>query len=382
MDFEFDKEIDALLRQTAQSSDFVLNQTAIHLDADEISAFAANALPEKAKQRSILHLADCETCRKTLSSVVAPNAETKSKTVYAAEKQSVALPIPWYQKLFEFPSLAYAMGALVLVFSGIVGYTVLQNVSSSRSAEVTQMSERQPNGKGMSSDGDASLTESYSNSAVSSNMMMSNAASMNSTSNTAAANFSNPAMPSATVTTMNSNAAMPRENSDKSLRTEKKSLSPPAKPVDLTEAQDSVATGAPPPSAKENDYQSDGEAQRQQPNQTQNSIAQNQTNITPDSRNVQSLPMLTRRAENKSKKLEDSKNDSRQKSVETTSVGGKTFKRTDNVWYDSVYRGQPTTNVTRGTREYKKLDSGLRGIAENLGGAVVIVWKEKAYRIQ
>ena len=51
-------------------------------------------------------------------------------------------------------------------------------------------------------------------------------------------------------------------------------------------------------------------------------------------------------------------------------------------WVDSEYRGQATTNISRGTNEYKKLDSGLRGIVENLGGTVVIVWKEKAYRIQ
>ncbi len=67
---------------------------------------------------------------------------------------------------------------------------------------------------------------------------------------------------------------------------------------------------------------------------------------------------------------------------ETTSVGGKTFRRQNNAWIDSAYKGQATTNITRGTSEYKKLDSGLRSIAENLGGTVIIVWKEKAYRIQ
>jgi len=172
-----------------------------------------------------------------------------------------------------------------------------------------------------------------------------------------------------------------RQDSDKILRAESKSLVPQKEPEDLAKTQDSIAAGAPPPPAKENNYQFDGERQKQQPNQTQNSIAQNQTNITPDSRNIQRLPMQTRAA-NKSKKAEESSDDTRLKSVETISVGGKTFKRSNNVWYDSAYRGQNTTNVTRGTNEYKKLDAGLRGIAENLGGTVVVVWKEKAYRIQ
>ena len=207
--------------------------------------------------------------------------------------------------------------------------------------------------------------------------MMSNSASMNS---------SNSAIPSAPTATMNSNAAMRmREDSDKSLRAESKSLVPQNESADSTKTQESITAGAPPPAkptAKENDFQSDGEVQRQQPNQTQNSTAQNQTNITPDSRNVQRTPMPTALSANeKRKKAQDSK-DEREKSDETTSTGGKTFKRKDNVWYDSAYRGQPTTNVTRGTSEYKKLNSGLRGIAENLGGTVIAVWKEKAYRIQ
>ena len=103
----------------------------------------------------------------------------------------------------------------------------------------------------------------------------------------------------------------------------------------------------------------------------------------PDSRSVQPAPKLSTRMQDKNKTAEESRDDVRKKSVAaTTTVGGKTFKRADNVWYDSAYRGQKTINLTRGTNEYKKLDSTLRGIVENLGGTVVIVWKEKAYRIQ
>lgn len=101
----------------------------------------------------------------------------------------------------------------------------------------------------------------------------------------------------------------------------------------------------------------------------------------PDSRNVQRAPTALS-ANEENKKLRESKDDKQEKSNEPISVGGKTFKRENNVWYDSVYRGQATTNVARGTNEYKKLDAGLRGIAENLGGTVVVVWKQKAYRIQ
>ena len=63
-------------------------------------------------------------------------------------------------------------------------------------------------------------------------------------------------------------------------------------------------------------------------------------------------------------------------------VSGKGFQRRNNVWYDNSYRGQATTNVRRGTEEYRKLDGGLRSIAESLSGVVVVVWTGKAYRIQ
>ncbi|MEQ1762901.1 MAG: hypothetical protein ABL984_07145, partial [Pyrinomonadaceae bacterium] len=63
-------------------------------------------------------------------------------------------------------------------------------------------------------------------------------------------------------------------------------------------------------------------------------------------------------------------------------ISSKGFQRRNNVWYDLSYRSQATINVRRGTDEYRKLDSGLRSIAESLSGVVVVMWTGKAYRIQ
>jgi len=381
MELEFDKEMDVLLRQTARGGDFELNHAVPHLDADEISAFAENALPEKSRQSYVAHFADCAKCRKNLSNLITLNGEQESETVHAEEKQIAPIPIPWYRKLFAFPNLAYTMGALILVFSGIAAFTILQSVNNSQSFEMSQISEKQPTGKGMNSDGDAMPTQE-----IYSSNMMSNSASMNSSSNTMmlAANSSNAVMPSAPVFTANSNMSV-RDESDKSLKAEPKIAKSLTETTDLAKTENQSVAGAPPPPVpKENDFQ-ENEAARQQPNQTQNTItAQNQTNITPDSRNAQRAPSATTlRADNKAKKLEESKDDAPEKSIETTTVaGGKIFKRQNNVWYDSVYRGQPTTNITRGTKEYKKLDSGLRTVVERIGGTVVVVWKQKTYRIQ
>ena len=176
---------------------------------------------------------------------------------------------------------------------------------------------------------------------------------------------------------------------DKDLPANEKSTVAPNQPDDLAKTQNSAppppaaATGgAAPKPPKEENYSAETEAQKQQP--VQDAPVQNQRNITPDSRNAQSSPRPSaQRAEAKRKSAEPSRNDAQEdKSVETTNVGGRTFRRANNVWTDAAYRGQSATNVTRGTKEYKKLDSGLRAIAENLGGTVIVVWKEKAYRIQ
>ncbi|MGI8788673.1 MAG: zf-HC2 domain-containing protein [Pyrinomonadaceae bacterium] len=384
MELNFDKEIDALLRQSAQESEDAFAARDIphsaHLDADEISAFAENALPEKNRQGCTMHLADCDRCRKILSNLISLNSDSESEIVHAEEKEIGASPIPWYRKLFAFPNLAYTLGALILIFAGLGIFTILQNGDAARNAEVSQISEQQPNGKGMSSDGGANPAEESRPNA------MSNSMSSNTTFNRAAisnssASVSNSAMPAAPpVAAANSNMPATRNEEDKNLQPAPKPTAPQKEPVDLAKTEDSVAAGAVSP--KENNLQLD-EAERQ--NQaSENSVSQRKTaNLSINGRSVQTAPMATTRAETKDKKAEELKDDATEKSAEAaTTVGGKTFKRANNVWVDSAYRGQPTTNISRGTKEYKKLDKDLRRIVENLGGTVIVVWKEKAYRIQ
>ena len=129
MEFEFDKEIDAILRK-ARGGEVAASFNS-HLDADEISAFAENVLPQKMQQNYTVHLADCIRCRTILSNVISLNS-AEVQTVSSAVPQEIVAPsIPWYKRLFAMPNLAYTMGALVLVFGGFLGFLVLQNVNNS-----------------------------------------------------------------------------------------------------------------------------------------------------------------------------------------------------------------------------------------------------------
>ena len=145
MELNFDKEIDALLRQTAKSETFAgANGSGLlaHIDADAISAFAENALPEKTRALYMTHLADCDRCRKILSNLIALNSEPWPPATSAIETPAIAAgSVPWYRKLFLFPNLAYTMGALVLVFGGMIGFMVLQNLNNGET-NVSQVSNK------------------------------------------------------------------------------------------------------------------------------------------------------------------------------------------------------------------------------------------------
>src|SRR5215203_191658 len=144
MDQDFDKEIDTLLRKAHGDSPVLVGDfsSSGHLDADEISAFAENAMPENSRELYSAHLAECTRCRKILSNLLMMNAE--EAPVAASPLSAITIAersMPWYRKLFLFPNLAYVMGGLVLVFSGFLGYTILQRSGANSDATVSQISE-------------------------------------------------------------------------------------------------------------------------------------------------------------------------------------------------------------------------------------------------
>ena len=381
MDFEFDKEIDVLLRQ-ARKGEAVFTATtpqSAHLDADEISAFAENALPEKAKQIYTAHLADCDSCRKSLSNLILLNPENAAEIVRSTEKIVSAPPtIPWYRKIFALPNLAYTLGALVVLFGGFIGFMVLQNLNNSQTSEVAKISEKAV--EQMPSESVAATPELSSS--VNANMAVN--------SNTAAIYSSNSMMSNAP---MNSNMSVAPKNPAPSLSEPKK---------DESRSESDLARV----NKEGNNFSADGAAENQanqdfvegltagRRNQRIQDDPRNSTpqlsanpNLPANNRQISELPANGRRSaelqtspaakpESKKAKTSDAIEEA------ATTIGGKTFNRRNNVWYDAGYNQQSTINITRGTEKYKKLDKGLRSIVENLGGTVVIVWKNKAYRIQ
>jgi len=67
---ETNNEIDLLLRRMARGNGAArdgVQHDDRHLDADELSSYAQNALPAAARARYTEHLAECATCRKLIT---------------------------------------------------------------------------------------------------------------------------------------------------------------------------------------------------------------------------------------------------------------------------------------------------------------------------
>jgi hypothetical protein len=388
MEVDFDKEIDAMLRRAQRDAPVLVGDVASprHLDADEISAFAENAMPEKSRALYMAHLADCDRCRKILSNLLVMNSEaapvkTSPGVITIAERA------PWYKRLFLFPNLAYVMGGLVLIFSAFLGYTIFQNsgggditVSQATAPAVTKGGpnfQEEPTYPAESESAANTMTNSAAN------ISAPNASSSNASAS-AVGRSETERGPAAGTKPADEFAITP---SDSSADTTAAAPPPPSAKQQPLLAEPSVSRDR--EAAKEKDEKAAATSGYNAKNDSSISARQ-QTQLPAPS--AQSGPMranenqynkqlenLDRRSAGADKKLKTRDEES---STGTRAVGGKTFERKQGVWYDVTYQSRPTINVRRGSAEFSKLDAGLRSIANSLSGTAVIVWGAKAYRIQ
>lgn len=365
MEFEFDKEMDAILRRARVGEAAISFDS--HPDADEISAFAENVVTEAARMRYTAHFADCARCRKILSNVVLLNGEAETETASSVVAATVKEEnVPWYRRFFAFPQIAYAMGAMVLLFSGFFVYLVLQNLtpterSVSYSTDTTANRPAPQTAPVLSSNANtaANVSVPAANTSVPTNAPAT-------TANSAPLSPSNP-----TVT-----AATPAER--KSAETENDALVAETQPM-MTPA----ATPAVKPVLRDEDAD-DSKLAKQQQNQPSPAGAGREENKRDKEEAFSKDGVLDGRKDQPKAKTapRSAPEDAKKLAGEQRIVGGKTFNNVGGIWFDAAYANQKQKTVRRGTNDYQKLDSGLRSIADGLGGTVVVLWKGRAYRIQ
>ncbi len=265
------------------------------------------------------------------------------------------------------------MGALVLVFSGVLGYVVLQNRNSESAATVSQATEQRP----MSAPAEAGPPAS-ANANINTSQAVPQAETLESNATTADAQDRRRSTgPSPT------GEERQADRFAGAAETEKQAVT--------TEVADAAKAMAPPqPAAVEEKTvgrtQKPAEPSREEKQKDDDAVAKR--NATDESRTRRDAPPPTAKAgpaRSGSGPVQMQSNQVNTNVGEmpvTRSVRGKTFNNRDGAWYDSAYRGQATISVTRGTDEFRKLDEGIRSIANSISGVVVVVWKDKAYRIR
>jgi hypothetical protein len=394
-----------------------MNEAGAHLDADELNVYAEGALPPAARARYASHLADCRSCRATVTNLTLAAHEAAEERASAAP-ESASPSKSWWSAiaaLFAPPVLRYAVPAIMLLGVIVVALVatrdrsepqfVAQNqekqadndVGSERAAPETSASQISPGESADAANSSATPTETTKRDATSETTPSDGILRSNANTGQISSATANEPTPAQASDADDSPQRRERALDDELYATEPKPA--PAPPVTTSRPaapsagkveearqdreQDAAATGANTETAdlgraSTSSSRKEAEAKDKSSAAGEDAARQggaSQTGARAMTRKAAKSPAANRADDNK-----DASN-----STETRSVAGRRFRRQGNAWIDTAYSSSRSTiNVARGSDQYRALaadEPGLRSIAEQLGGEVIIVWKGKAYRI-
>jgi hypothetical protein len=375
-----------------------------HLDADEMSAFAEGVLPPAARAQYVSHLADCDRCRKQVSSLA-----IAAGAVARAEK-SVAEKIErrrFWQILagfFAVPVLRYAaFGAVLLIVAG-VGFIALRSredrpalIASHESKPqepITAVKPATDTNGGPSQDSNTARPAAASQSPATSDQNPKR------DEDRIAENTASPVQPMKEI-------ARPVDEAEKKAEQPMVAQKPGYAPPPPGEIQggaraqtgsSGVVTLADSPTkaadklgsadrerdmAKDSGRSDDVTRSKSQPmSAMRRGEDSKQKGPSRNMDNVMANTQSANEVQNAAPKTLPSET-STEESPQTRSVGGHKFRRQGNSWVDQKFKSSMTLrNISRGSDDFAALDSGVRSIAQQLGGEVIVVSKGKAYLIK
>lgn len=432
MEIDFDKEIDSLLRRASRRGERASFETSaqeeIHLDADELSAFAENSLPAATRSAFAAHLVDCARCRKIATSITTPTPFAESSSEESAREaiaEDSSLPVTrmpeikktpgWRERLsaiFAPPVLIYGVPALVLLFVGIAAFVALRTDRSDEQLTVARREEPtiermvETNDNSNMATANPSGTNGASSNANMSGMSTANANTMNSNMGAIesnAGNISSGTNGAATTEGRAGNATPdfappppPPAIAPQTFGTPTQSRASDSLSNQTTDDSIAARTGSAQPNARTRNMNAGPMPQQQQAAPIGGREARDESErvaVAPSSPPV-SESATTRRSRNTPSRRAtagrgqaDSENDERADTdAPTRAVAGRTFRRQGGAWVDTAYRaGAATVNVTRGSEQFRALaaDEPVIGrVAAQLGGEVIVVVRGRAYRIR
>jgi hypothetical protein len=366
-----------------------------HLDADELSAYAENALPPTTRARYTEHLADCVRCRQIVSQL----SQVAGLVVDEAPKTAPSSGLKAFlASLFSPIVLRYAVPALGLLVVASIGFLALRSTGSMELAQrgVTTLDKAPATATSGDTGAAAPTAPSVNTTKAQPHGVIAPA------EGDKTAGAKSPEQEKPADETRRQENDQPHEKAATS--TDQVATAPPAgSPTETV----TVAAAAK-PSAVADQKQTTSEAA---PNKIQAQAPQTRTapsaNDEPSTRRPAKEPAVDVFRMNEGSALKKGKRDSaaakenaraddaeekRERNLadkdqtETISVAGRRFRKSGSVWIDVAYNSsQGTTNVTRGSEQYRALiadEPGIRTIAEQLKGEVIVVWKGRAYRIR
>jgi len=404
-----DVQIDLLMRRYAKHGGGEAPPE--HLDADELSAFVEGALPPAARARYVSHLADCDNCRQLVSQLaMSTGAVTKASPLGSTEAERAS----WPQRLAAFftpRTLRYAAFAVVLIAAAGVVFLVARR-SANNSALVAKNEEgNQAAASAVKPADQVAPQADASNSARSDSNRNSNLADSGQNpkggqerdeSKVAATTVPPPkssretspaATPALAIKRADSESPSyapppPGESQGVEARTRQQSnvaglASGPRKSASADDKYKAMDRVAEPTTAKDRGAEESNRAAANQPAQN-NRIAPQEKRGGP--RRSQENVAQTNQLQVESTQKENTVKTSPAKpepATETRSVGGRKFRKQGASWIDLKFKTSMSLHtITRGSDEFSSLDSGLRSIASQLSGEIIVVWKNKAYRIR
>ena len=388
-------EVDLLLRALARRRDESALQggsasgdgkrvSADHLDADELNSYAEGVVPAVARGRYTEHLADCEACR---SIVIGLTQATGGANRYEFPEPQSGLSF-WQTltALFTPAVLRYAVPALVLTAVIGIGFLALrQQPQTDFIAQVQPENSQTPQSKtGSDSRSEPSATiQNETRSATNTGTTNDQSTLKDKKDQVSQPPLSSTESPVAKAPLAKDAGAAGVGAGVSDLRPgyapEPKAAAPPP-PEPLLEAEKSAELARERPAKREDQDRSRDEYKNQPSDDVHGpnrSTAQRSTTALPSGGRVGGLMAKRAPSADQNKKGNE---------VGTRSLSGRHFTREGDAWVDTAYDpSRATIKVTRGSDQFRALvadEPGIRSIAEQLNGVVIVVWKNRAYRIQ
>lgn len=399
-----DKQIDLLMRRFATASSGAA--TTEHLDADEMNSFAEGALPPATRARYVSHLADCDHCRHQVAQLAVTAGAVIRERPVAVQTESRSI---WQTLtgMFALPVLRYAAFAAVLVIVAGVAFIALRpRHENSELVAGNQQADQHPSSVLKEPAADTTGNNQPSAPANTTNPGLSATPAIQNPKRDESKVAENVAPPVAAKEAPATLAGTETKTGEsQALKSLPAYAPPPPGESQIATQEQRSAAGAVTVQKKAEGADKIGAAERErdtakdagraddrstgflnQPVPANRRVADEKQKGGP-SRNNDNLAMSRNQNEVRSEPAKPQSatraGSSTEESSETRSAGGRKFRRQGNSWVDQKFKSSMVLKrISRGSEEFNALDSGLRSIAQQLGGEVIVVWKGQAYLIK